>query len=152
MMTIEKDGIVKDILIILLFALSICSAQTDEKLQKSSPCSEFTSPEADCCDLVEWQNGIEKSIDSISIRAMEKSLKFHGESFEKIQASYSNFLSKMNVFVGFMAVFAALISIVVTITGWRVEKRSDDAIKNAKEQDEKSEEGPPDTDDWASRE
>jgi hypothetical protein len=129
MKTIEKGRIVKYIIVILFFVLSICSAKTDEKPQESSPCCKLSSLEADCYDLVEWQNEIKKSIDSIAIKATEKYLELHGKSYEKMQASYSNFVSKMNVFVGIMAIFVAIMSIIVTVIGWDAKKRIGETIK-----------------------
>jgi hypothetical protein len=122
----EKGCIVKGILIALLFALSICSAKTDGKSTKPSSSSKIDVPKADCCDLAEKQNEIKKSIDSIAIKATEKSLAFYDSSFRVMQDSYKCFVNITIIGIIFISI------VVVFICVW-VKIRSYETIKEIKQ-------------------
>jgi hypothetical protein len=130
----EKGCIVKYILIVLLFALSICSAQTDKKLRESSNCCGFDSLKFDTLktdynDLVKKQNEI--------IKATEKTLELYDKSFEKMQATYSIFVSKVNCLIAIIGILVTIIVIYVTVVGWRVEKQGKETMKNVEERSDK---------------
>jgi hypothetical protein len=128
----EKGCIVKSILIVLLFALSICSAQTDKKSTKP-PCSKIDVPKADCCDLAEKQNEIKKSIDSIAIKAAKESLEFYDKSFKEMLASYNCFVWIMVGGTILIIIVGTIIFIIVLKIGLQVKKRSNKIIEPIKQ-------------------
>ncbi|GBU23716.1 hypothetical protein R83H12_00333 [Fibrobacteria bacterium R8-3-H12] len=84
--------------IALIFTSSVCFAQ--------NPFAVDSLVKAVSCLEVEKQTEIKKSIDSITIKATEKSLELYEKSFDKMQNSFSYFLTAVSIIIGALGLFA----------------------------------------------
>ena len=98
----------KNILLILLLTFPLCYAQPQESLAVSN----CDSLEVVVGNLDKSQKEIKNSIDSIAIKALEKSQEFYKNSFAEIQNSFSNFLTAIGIVIGLLAIFISALVLV----------------------------------------
>ena len=98
----------KNILLILLLTFPLCHAQPQESLAVSN----CDSLEVAVGNLNKSQKEIKNSIDSIAIKAIEKSQEFYKNSFAEIQNSFSNFLTAIGIVIGLLAIFISALVLV----------------------------------------